>query len=97
VDEKYVGVALGYLLAKAGFVADKTTHRKRLHSLLRAVGTDTCSVLYPTTEIEDLLVATSMDGKDLGADGNFKLVSAEDKKPWRRVSNLALITVYNAK
>jgi hypothetical protein len=54
-------------------------------------------VLYPTTEIEDLLVATSMDGKDLGADGNFKLVSAEDKKPWRRVSNLALITVDNAK
>jgi hypothetical protein len=102
VDEKYMGVAVSDLLAKAGFVADKTTQKKMLHSYLRAEGTDKYWVLYSATEVEgsehngDVIVATWMDGKGLGADGNFKLVSTEDKKPQRWVRNLTAITLKTA-
>jgi hypothetical protein len=93
-DETYSGVALGDVLAKAGFVADKTSQRKMLHSYLRAEGTDFYWVLYSLTEVEgsehdgDVLVATSMNGKGLGADGELKLVSTGDKKQQRWVRNL---------
>jgi hypothetical protein len=99
MDETYSGVRLGDLLAKAGFVADKTTQKKMLHSLVRADGTDKYWVVYSATEVEgsehdgDVIVATSMDGKPLGADGELKLVSTGDKKPQRWVRNLAAITL----
>jgi hypothetical protein len=98
-DETYTGVALGDLLAKAGFVADKTTQKKMLRSFLQIEGTDKYWVLYSVTEVEgsehvgDVIVATSMNGGGLGADGNFKLVSTEDKKPQRWVRNLTKITL----
>jgi hypothetical protein len=101
-DETYSGVPLGDLLAKAGFVVDKTTQRKMLRSYLRAEGTDKYWVLYSLTEVEgserdgDVIVATSMDGKPLGADGEIKLVSTGDKKPQRWVRNLAAIAVKSA-
>jgi hypothetical protein len=99
-DETYSGVPLGDLLAKAGFVADKTTQKKMLHSVLHIEGTDKYWVLYSLTEVEgsehigDVIVATSMDGPNgLGADGGLKLVSTEDKKPQRWVRNLTAITL----
>ena len=102
VDEKYTGTALSDLLAKAGFVADKTTQKKMLHSYVVATGTDKYWVLYSATEVEgsehlgDVIVATTMDGKGLGADGELKLVSTGDKKPQRWVRNLAAITMKSA-
>jgi hypothetical protein len=99
VDEKYTGTALSDLLAKAGFVADKPTQKKMLHSYVVATGTDKYWVLYSATEVEgsehsgDVIVATSMDGKGLGADGEFKLVSTDDKKPQRWVRNLTAIAL----
>jgi hypothetical protein len=101
-DESYSGVPLGDLLAKAGFVADKTTQRKMLQGYLRAEGSDKYWVVYSLTEVEgsehdgDVMVATSMDGKPLGADGELKLVSTGDKKPQRWVRNLAAITLKSA-
>lgn len=102
-DETYSGVPLGDLLAKAGFVADKTTQRRMLRSYLQVEGTDKYWVLYSLTEVEasehegDVIVATSMnDGKDLGADGQLKLVSTGDKKPQRWVRNLTTITLKSA-
>jgi hypothetical protein len=101
-DETYSGVPLGDLLVKAGFVADKSTQRKMLRSFLRAEGTDKYWVLYSLTEVEasehdgDVLVATSVDGKGLGADGELKLISTGDKKPQRWVRNLAAVTVKSA-
>jgi hypothetical protein len=99
-DETYSGVALGDLLAKAGFVADKTTQKKMLHSFLRVEGTDKYWVVYSLTEVEgsehvgDVIVATSMEGPNgLGADGALKLISTEDKKPQRWVRNLTAITL----
>jgi hypothetical protein len=102
MDESYSGVPLGDLLAKAGFAVDKTTHRTMLRSYLQAEGTDKYWVLYSVTEVEgsehegDVIVATSMDGKGLGADGELKLVSTEDKKPQRWVRNLTAITMKSA-
>jgi hypothetical protein len=102
VDETYSGVLLGDLLVKAGFVADKTTQQKMLRSYLRVEGTDKYWVVYSLTEVEgsehdgDVLVATSMDGKGLGAGGELKLVSTGDKKPQRWVRNLVAITLKSA-
>lgn len=102
MDESYSGVPLGDLLAKAGFVVIPATHREMLRSFLRVEGTDKYWVLYSLTEVEgsehdgDVLVATSMDGKGLGADGELKLISTGDKKPQRWVRNLAAITVKSA-
>jgi hypothetical protein len=102
MDETYSGVALGDLLAKAGFTVDQTTHRTMLRSYLKAAGTDQYWVLYSVTEVEgsehagDVIVATAMDGKGLGADGELKLVSSEDKKPQRWVRNLTAIEMVAA-
>jgi hypothetical protein len=53
MDETYSGVPLGDLLAKAGFVADKTTQKKMLHSYLRIEGTDKYWVVYSLTEVSE--------------------------------------------
>jgi hypothetical protein len=102
VDESYTGVLLGDLLAKSGFPVDKTTQRKMLRSYLVAEGTDKYWVLYSVTEIEfsehngDVIVATSVGGKQLGDDGQLKLIDSGDKKPQRWVRNLSSITVKRA-
>jgi hypothetical protein len=102
VDESYTGVLLGDLLTKYGFPVDKTTQRKMLRSYLVAEGTDKYWVLYSVTEIEssehngEVIVATTVGGKPLGKDGQFKLVDSGDKKPERWVRNLKSITVKSA-
>jgi hypothetical protein len=102
MDESYSGVPLGDLLTKAGFVVDQTTHRKMLRSYVKAEGTDRYWVLYSLTEVEaserdgDVIVAVSMDGKSLGADGDLKLISTGDKKPQRWVRNLSAVTIVSA-
>jgi hypothetical protein len=101
-DETYTGVLLGDLLAKYGLPVDKTTHRKMLRSYIVAEGMDKYWVLYSVTEVEgsehngEVIVATSVGGKPLGEDGQFKLVDSEDKKPQRWVRNLSGITVKSA-
>jgi hypothetical protein len=102
MDESYSGVALGDLLAKAGFAVSTATHRTMLRSYIKTEGTDKYWVLYAATEVEgsehagDVIVATSMDGKGLGADGELKLVSTEDAKPQRWVRNLMAIEMKSA-
>ena len=102
-DESYSGVLLGDLLAKAGFVADKTTQQTMLLSIVRAEGTDKYWVVYSATEVEpsehagDIIVAIAQDGHGLGADGNLKLISTNDKKPQRWVRNLSAISFITVK
>jgi hypothetical protein len=101
-EETYTGVLLGDLLAKYGFPVDKTTHQKMLRSYVVAEGTDKYWVLFSVTEVEgsehngEVIVATSIGGKPLGDDGQFKLVDSGDKKPQRWVRNLRSITVKSA-
>jgi hypothetical protein len=100
--ESYSGVALGDVLAKAGFAVSTATHRTMLRSYLKAEGTDRYWVLYSVTVVEgsehegEVIVAISMDGRGLGADGEIKLVSTEDKKPQRWVRNLTAIEMKSA-
>ncbi len=102
MDESYSGVPLGDLLAKAGFTPTNATHRTMLRSYLKVEGTDKYWVLYSVTEVlgsehkGDVIVATSMGGKPLGADGELKLISTEDAKPQRWVRNLAAVTMVGA-
>jgi hypothetical protein len=101
-DESYTGVLLGDLLAKYGFPVDKATQRKMLRSYVVAEGTDKYWVIFSATEIEgsehtgEVIVATSVGGKPLGEDGQFKLVDSADRKPQRWVRNLVAITVKSA-
>jgi hypothetical protein len=101
-DETYSGVELADVLAKCGFVVGKTEHHTIIRSYLRAEGTDKYWVLYSALEVEptehngDVIVATSMNGSAIGADGALKLVSTEDKKPQRWVRNLTAITLKTA-
>lgn len=101
-DETYSGVPLGDLLAKYGFAVAPATHRQMLRSYLQVEGMDKYWVLYSVTEVEssehsgDVIVATSMNGKPLGDDGQLKLISSEDKKPQRWVRNLSAITLKSA-
>jgi hypothetical protein len=73
-----------------------------LRSYLVAEGTDKYWVVYSVTEVEgsehngEVIVATSVDGKPLGADGQLKLVDSGDRKPQRWVRNLNAITVKSA-
>jgi hypothetical protein len=102
MDETYSGVLVSDLLAKADFVVNKTNHDKIIRSYIKAMGTDKYWVVYAAIEVEpsehagDVIVASSMDGKGLGADGNLKLISTEDKKPQRWVRNLTAITLKSA-
>ena len=56
-------------------------------------------MLYSLTEVEptehtgDVIVALSVDGHSLGADGELKLISTDDKKPQRWVRNLSAIVL----
>ena len=67
-EESYTGVLLGVLLAKYGFLVDKTTHQKMLRSYVVAEGTDKYWVVFSVTEVEgsehngEVMVATSMGG-----------------------------------
>jgi hypothetical protein len=101
-DETYSGVELADVLAKCGFVVGKTEHHQIIRSYLKAEGTDKYWVLYSALEVEptehngDVIVATALNGGAIGADGELKLVSTEDRKPQRWVRNLAAITLKTA-
>ncbi len=98
-DETYAGVALADLLARYGLPADQSHHHQMLRSYLTAEGTDKYFVVYSVAEVEPsahnatVIVATTMDGKPLGDDGQLKLIDSADKKPQRWVRNLTAITV----
>ncbi len=89
-DEQYSGPRLTDVLAKAQLTPGKQT----LHGFVTATGTDGYWVLYSGEEISEtvhagsVIVALTVDGRALGRDGAFKLVSSEDKKPERWVRNL---------
>ncbi len=98
-DETYTGVALSELLRAGGLLFSKETQATFLRSYLRAEGTDFYFVIYSASEITpdlsncDVIVATQVNGHDLGREGRFKLVSTGDKRPARWVRNLLSISL----
>ena len=97
-NETYAGVAISDLLNATGPSFNKDTQRTYLRSYIRAQGTDFYFVLYSAAEMQPelniarALVATGVDGHDLGDEGQFKLVSSAEKRPARWVRNLLSLT-----
>ena len=98
-EETYAGVSVGDLLAKCGFAFEGATAKRVYHSYVRAEGMDGYWVLYSASELMPVLrengsiIALSVDGKALDADGQFKIVIAGEKRPARWVRNLKSLTV----
>ena len=98
-DEVYTGVALSDLLKANGLPLTKETQGTYLRSYLRAQGSDFYFALYSGIEVAaelsnaTVIIATRVDGQDLGQDGLFKLVNTADKRPMRWVRNLISITL----
>jgi hypothetical protein len=102
-DETYSGVSLTDLLAKYGAPTGKDLHGKPLSDYLVATGSDGYKAVLSLAETDpsfhpgDVIVADSMDGKPLdSANGPFKLVVTEDKRPARCVHNLVSIELKTA-
>jgi DMSO/TMAO reductase YedYZ molybdopterin-dependent catalytic subunit len=101
-NESYSGVALTDLLAKAGAPTGEKLRGKGFLLYVVAEGTDHYKVVYSITETDplnhagDVIVADSLNGAPIGADGAFKLVNSEDKRPARWVRNLSAITLKSA-
>jgi hypothetical protein len=101
-NERYTGVPLTDLLAKAGAPTGEKLRGKAFLLYVIAEGTDHYRVVYSIDETDaanhagDVIVADSLNGAALAADGAFKLVSSEDKRPARWVRNLSAITVKTA-
>ena len=98
LDESYTGVAVDELLKKYGVTLEGLGAQQVYHSYVVATGTDKYHVLFSASELQsalhtgDAIIALSMDGKPLGADGDLKMVLPGEKKPARWVRNLASIT-----
>lgn len=98
-DETYAGVSLYDLLSSAGLPFTKENQQTYLHSYIRAQGTDFYFVLYSASEAQPdlttstVLIATRLDGHDLGPEGAFKLIASNDKRPARWVRNLVSLTL----
>jgi hypothetical protein len=98
-NEVYSGVVLSDLLAKVGVPTGEKLRGKLYLLYVVATGTDKYSVVYSLTETDaanhtgDVIVADVQDGKPIAADGAFKLVSSEEKRPARWVRNLTAVVV----
>jgi hypothetical protein len=96
-QQTYSGVPLMVLLSKLG-VPEKP-HGKDFRLYLVAEGSDGYQVVYSvgevTPDVHDgtTLVADEVDGKPLGDNGIFQLVTIGEKRPARWVRNLVAIRV----
>jgi len=102
-DETYSGVPLTDLLAKYGAPTGMQLHGKPLSDYLVATGSDGYKAVLSLAETDpsfhtgDGIIADSMAGKPLdAANGPFKLVVTEDKRPARCVHNLVSIELRTA-
>ena len=98
-DETYTGVGMSDLLAKFGLTLDGAGAQKVYHTYVKAEGTDKYWVLYSASELEpalstfDSLLALTVDGKPIVAEGEFKIVEDGQRKPARWVRNLSALTI----
>jgi hypothetical protein len=98
-DETYTGVGLDDLLARYGITLANGNAHKVYHSYLKAEGTDKYWVLYSASEVIpelhtwDSIVALTLNGEPIKADGEFKMVASGERRPARWVSNLSAITI----
>jgi hypothetical protein len=98
-NETYSGVPLDTLLGKLGVPQGEAVRGPLFMTGIIAEGTDGYKVLFSLAEADSaihtgqIIIADTLDGKPIAADGDFKLVSSEEKRPARWVRNLTKITV----
>jgi len=97
--ETYTGVPIAALLEKLGLPFTKPNEHTLLRTYLVAEGTDGYRVLVSAYETlapirsTSAIVAITLDGKPLAADGAFKLVIPGDTRPQRWVQNLKSLNI----
>jgi hypothetical protein len=102
-NENCSGVALADLLAKIGVPRGEEVKGKLFMTAVIAEGTDKYSVLFALAEVDpsihtgDVIVADSVDGRKLGKEGAFKMISTEERRPARWVRNLSGISLIEVK
>jgi hypothetical protein len=100
VNQTYSGVLLADLLASLG--VPQKPHGKEFLLYLVAQGADGYQVVFSvgevTPDVHDatVMVADTLDGKSLGANGSFQLVASGETRPARWVRNLVAIRVETA-
>jgi hypothetical protein len=102
-EEKYVGVLLSDLLAKADAPTGKTLHGPELRDYVEVLATDGYRVIFslaeldPPTHANRVLLADTVDGKALESpQGPLKLIAPDDLRPERWVRMVTKITIHQA-
>jgi DMSO/TMAO reductase YedYZ molybdopterin-dependent catalytic subunit len=100
---EYEGVTLAALLAKAGAPQAGDLRGKSMNLCVAAEGSDGYRAAFSLAELdadfanESVLVADTVDGKDLAADqGPLRLVVPGDKRQGRWVRQLKSLAIVNA-
>lgn len=95
--ENYSGVLLSTLLGRVG--APMSPHGKEFLYCVVAEGTDGYRVVYSLAEVSPdvhegtVIVADTLEGKPIAANGAFQLVATGEKRPARWVRNLKAVKV----
>jgi len=101
--ETYEGVAMEYLLQKAGFPQGEKLRGKAMATYVLATAADGYRVVFSLAELDagvgdaNVIVADTLDGAPLGAnEGPLKLVAPHDKRPARWIRMVKSLTVAEA-
>jgi DMSO/TMAO reductase YedYZ molybdopterin-dependent catalytic subunit len=101
--ESYQGVALEYLLHKAGVPQGEALRGKAMATYVLATASDGYRVVFSLAELDagivdsGVIVADTLDGAPLGAnEGPLKLVAPHDKRPARWIRMVKSLDVMEA-
>ena len=99
--EKYEGVLLSAVLAKANAPTGKTLHGPEFRDYVEVLASDEYRVIFslaeldPPTHANRVLLADTMDGKPLEAQqGPLKLIAPDDLRPERWVRMVTKISIH---
>lgn len=99
-NHRYSGILLSDLLKTAGVTLDAELKGKNLTKYLLAEGSDGYQVIYSLAELDSgytnrrIILADQVDGKPLpSAEGPFRIIVQDEKKPARCVRQLTTLMV----
>ncbi len=102
-DHTYSGVVLAAILQKAGVTLGADLRGENLTKYVLVTASDNYQVAFALAELDKsftdrtIILATSVDGKPLGADGPFRIIVQDEKKPARCIKMVTSIKVEFAK
>ena len=103
-DHTYVGVTLADILQKAGATLGNDLKGKNLATFISVQASDGYQVVFALAELDKnftdraIILTTTMDGKPLpSADGPFRIIVQDEKKPARCIKQVTAIKVQFAK